>query len=494
MESKDVIDYFKRVYPLTEINNMYQFVSRHPSFSKELYDRIKAETTIGRDLFFKNIREYTQTSTQSFEPLYTQKEIDEVTFLFMTKVIGLANIVNNYVFKFPSVDEMMYQRKAKASAGLPDPRVKKRDVDAETKTTLSSLVNEELNVNDLKVQLSGIGQRPQVKASGYKARVIFLVENIRQALGNAYRIPFYELLKLNEKCELFVGKTQKQISEFTLLTKNYHTLEIDMKKFDMKITNTDIVLAFTLIERSLRLNGYALAVFRYLRNLVINTGHFHPTVGIVNRKRGLTSGDTFTSILGSIVNFIITYVCLLRYCKLKRIDFYNRVIFCAFLGDDIVIVTDFLIDEEVLFSIYKELADFTCTLEGKSVPGECNVTFLGSTWVSGKPYRSKELMLIQVLFGNGNVPSSMYNNPMLHFVSRGMDIFGNSFECEEMFRGCGIPLRSFKYGTRLFHNYENYTFFDDYKPGMGDSFESRGYYYRVDDFIRIGFNNIWETR
>jgi hypothetical protein len=351
----------------------------------------------------------------------------------------------------------------------------------------------ELSIDHIRALPPLINTRLQVKSSGIKERVIFMVDTIRQTMGNDFRIRFYECLKDFSDSEIFIGRTQQEISAHVVRTSNLYKLNIDFSNWDWTLNNTVMVLSFNLIESTLKLKGQDLVIFRHLRNLSINSGFYHPSVGLVVKKSGQPSGDTFTSAVGSCCNWIVNYVCLFRYCKIKGIDFWSEIVICKFCGDDADISTSFEIDNVLYFHLLKTVFNIDATLESKSSPDEDKTVFLGSEWIGGVPYRPKSRVLMQLLFGSGNIPSAMSNNDYVHFLSRAIDIFGNSGDCEQNIRQCGINIEDIPIGLRLFSNNEHFPNPHSCRPDMG-SFESRGYYYTITRDLRSGLNNLWKSR
>jgi hypothetical protein len=115
-----------------------------------------------------------------------------------------------------------------------------------------------------------------------------------------------------------------------------------------------------------------------------------PTADVYQTHRGVPSGSAFTSIIGSIVNLILTNFIWIRTTgNAPRED---RVLI---LGDDVVVATDSYVPLSELASAASELG-FTLSPEKSSVvdthkpmhgPYDNRVHFLGHYWVNGVPRR-----------------------------------------------------------------------------------------------------------
>jgi hypothetical protein len=294
-----------------------------------------------------------------------------------------------------------------------------------------------------------------------------------------------------QNSEIVYGKTQSQLSTMVRENKNYNCLMVDFEAFDQTISQDLIVLAFSICEYILALEGHQLYSFRHLRNLFILTSMYHPSIGVVERSSGLSSGSSFTNLIGSLVNFIVTYLSLITYCNRKGINFWNEDIVCRFHGDDSYICTNFKIDEQSLFGIMKTRFGLTVKLEGFSAVGEDRVSFLGSTWIEGQPYRNVEESLLKVLFGSGNLPKM---SPKQLFISRGIDIFGNSCDTTDTFQKCGVSLHDIRHCDRLFRSSELYFSHRFFADTMLSRLEGRGEFYRLTSSDPESLNTLWSLR
>jgi len=282
-----------------------------------------------------------------------------------------------------------------------------------------------------------------MRLSGMKTRVVF---------GYAYQIQSIEMIFL----ELFVSRLkcgisplvyspyQMDISKIVTKSKTSHTYSFDYKKFDNSVPSDLLCLSFGYIERVIRLDGYLLTLFRFVRNYFLCVPSFHPLTGLIERKRGVASGSSFTNLVDSIANYCSAHICIFAYFRslgVNAVDVKYEVV-CS--GDDWFLSIDRKLDIDKLSCIIKSKFNLTLELTDYSPPGVDRTHFLGSSWVDGKPTRPFNSLVSSLLFGSGNFPK-MDTNTL--FCSRFIDVFCNSSDAALNFKlfGLRLPNRLFQF-------------------------------------------------
>jgi hypothetical protein len=491
IDKEEFLNYFNRIYPLQELPGLLQYVKRHPEFDQSLYESIHNQIKNTKEKFRENIESTSLTVQGNFHVKIDQRDVDDITYLFCERVL-LWKEHNSFIL--PDINRIFDSVRKSTSAGGSEPHLRKRDKLDLIKIHLDELYSGTLDWSIFKCLPDLINLRNQIRLSGLKNRVIFMVEAIRQSLENVFRTSFCLTFLMNNESEICYGRTQAELSAVSLKSKGKYTLCLDYSSFDHSIPLDILVFAFDLMEKALKIDGHLLYSFRQLRNIALKSMMFHPTVGIISRSSGLSSGSSYTNVIGSIVNFIVTYMALLQYCRRHNINFWKSVIECRFSGDDGFITSDFEINGEEFIKIVLNRFGMRATIEhssGASFTGG-TVYFLGSKWIDGKPHRPAKRLLMQILFGSGNMPKM---SDKIRFLSRGMDIFGNDCNAESNFLKCGINFKELPVELRLFHFYESFFSESSFLETQRSlNFESRGEWQNHYITEPNQLNNVWLKR
>lgn len=489
---------FNNVSTLQEYPGLYErFKSK--GFDMSLANKIKEQVKNTKTEFFKQIHNFEESCCDrtKFKGLcgITQKHLDFICSRFMDDVFP------NHTPEFtkPTIDEVLDQLNKKASMGLPNPFVKKGDVLDLIREYLEKFYNGTLRPSDIFTFPSAIFLRLQIRESGLKARVVHAVQGFQQALESFIFIYFSSGLP-ESRSAVVLGYTQSEISEVVTGYKGLYAYSVDYKVWDNSRQPVLSVISFELIRQLIPLTDYELEIFTTIRNLYLTLPSFHPIIELKRRYVGTVSGSGFTSLDNSLCNYIITSLIMYEYCLSKGYNPYDFSYRFNVSGDDMIMGCETPIDMELFKSIAYSKFGATVKLECEpSKRGEDRVTFLGSNWENGKPFRSEKLMVASCIFGSGNFPL-MSAEQLL--ASRFLEIFGNSADCEKFAKKMNLQIPSrifffnelsnpFKSGSPK-NKSERYKGFERNADIIKQK-DSRGFFYNY-PFKTQNLNYLWYSR
>jgi hypothetical protein len=330
-----------------------------------------------------------------------------------------------------------------ASAGLPHLGWKKRDFKTEMKLLVSRFLVEQ-TVTDMFFPFSAAFKRFQVTSDKLKARLVFAV-NYKVSVIEGYYDAIFKRVAVNADSPFIIGKTQIELSELMLKQRGHYCLGLDATSFDNTLPSEVMIMAYGYLADVCGLTPFKRDVLYRLMQYTITLPLFHPNVRLQSRQRGQSSGSGLTSTINSISMYLMHCAAFHRYCLNNRINV-GRISFSVLVsGDDSVIVTNQKIDFKKYAAVFFDMFGMTLKLESECGPDENNITFLGSTWKHGVPYRDINRMFSRILFGNSNLPR--LDSVQMLFCSRAFDILGNSGDFGEIWRDFNIrmPDRVFRF-------------------------------------------------
>lgn len=141
-----------------------------------------------------------------------------------------------------------------------------------------------------------------------------------------------------------------------------------------------------------------------VRDTLLCMPTFHPTLGPVERRRGIVSGSGLTSSIGSLCMYSMHTLALINYCKMYKINIFRTIYFVYVSSDDSMLYTHFELNVPVYISIFRRLFGMELEHELTSKPGVDHAFFLGSEWLDGKPYRDVNRLFARIIFGSPDLP------------------------------------------------------------------------------------------
>jgi len=448
----------------------------NPTFIHKIRDQVANTKKNFLDSMNSSVDKYSRLRSVSF----SQDELDYAVSKVLTDVVDFSTL------EIPSLGSVYEQVNFKASAGLPIPHVKKRDLKQEIYALLESFYAGELNFNDILSDthyFSAAFMRNQITSSGLKTRLVFAVNYIVVVIETYFNITFKSMIS-SPNSDFAIGRTQQQISDKVLSFRGGYNMSFDVKGFDNSVPRIVIITSFKILEGVLPLSSYQLSVFKWLRNYFVTLPLFHPLIKLVSRQKGITSGSGFTSVIGSMCMYFMHCVTLYRYTKQVGMSINNMSVRIVVSGDDSIVSTSQFIDNVVYSKLMQEIFGVELELEFISKPGDSEIGFLGSVWKDGVPFRDVNRMFGRIAFGSSNFPE-MTEKQM--FSSRCFEILGHVGDFEEIWSSFRLPLerRIFRFSELSYHNVK-------YQVLAKQSRDNRGFWTNVDPLSDL--NSVWRTR
>jgi hypothetical protein len=187
---KNLLSYFKSFRTLQEYPGLYDIFKKF-GFDMSLADKVKIQAATLKESFHENIKQNFLATTSKRNNKYmcslTQEELDFVVHQ-SNKLIFPGGIVQA---PHASKEEVLESINKKASQGLPNPHVKKRDILQDISLFLDRFFRRELTINDIFTFPSAAFSRTQIKSDkGASARVVNAVHAYQQVIESFYALSF----------------------------------------------------------------------------------------------------------------------------------------------------------------------------------------------------------------------------------------------------------------------------------------------------------------
>lgn len=499
-KNKTLVHYFENIRNFSIDTDLYKFL-KHRGFDMSLADEIANQIKNTKQIFLANVQAFPKlcNAKSKYKGLcgINQEDLDFVySKLLITIFPGQINLAT-IPFIEPTVDEVVDKVNKTASFGLPTPFIKKRDAIEEIRAFLVAFKQRKLKISDLFHYPAAIFLRLQIRMSGMKTRIVHAVHALQQSLESFYYL--YFISALPKGSALALGLTQIEVSSLCEQFRDYYTIPLDHKSWDLLKQPVLSVISFEILLNVLPLNHYQKQILTGLRNLFITLPSFHPTIELSRRYIGTVSGSGFTSLDNSISNWVFLNIVLFRYCKAKGLNPYTFEFKFYVLGDDILFGSKSEIDLELFFNIASSMFGKQLKLEGQVYPPGVNKSFfLGSSWIDGKPYRPEKLTVASIVLSTPSKlpPMSMHEK----LLSRFIEIAGNSADCGLLFKRLGISMLPRLYFFRSLSApfkmgiLEETDRIKEYKRmGINTTKYSAGFWYDVNYSISA-LNHLWKSR
>jgi hypothetical protein len=480
----NVLEYFRRFYPFSEIKGMKRFLSRSKLYPKKFISEISDQVKVSKELFLSNLEKANVGYGTDFKIKVCNKELCLLDKMLRIKLFPYFNVPRK-----PLVHDVISKMNLKASGGLPAPWFSKRSFIDEITSIACSV---ELETFDLYNALNeeqlftAAFKRFQITSSKMKARLVYCLTYVINVCEAFYDVPLKQMFE-HPDCPMIHGRTQLGISFLLCKNAKYHCTSFDVKEFDIRTPAEIIVISF---EYLLLCLGLVPGTYRYkllcdIRDLLLCMPCFHPALELNDRKRGIISGSGLTSSIGSFCMYIMHTLTMIKYCNMHKMNTFRMLILIYVSSDDSLIFTNFKINTDVYCKIFHDTFDLELELEDQSGPHNNRAVFLGSTWIDGKPFRQVKRMFARILYGNPNLPK--FENDHLLFCSRCYDILGNVADFESIWKTFHVPM-----SDRVFRSFDLMDYNSRTKFNETQLLDKRGFWETRSRLEML--DHVWTTR
>jgi hypothetical protein len=234
------------------------------------------------------------------------------------------------------------------------------------------------------------GRRVQSGVSGPKTRLVWMAPSATTVLGQMFSKPIQDGLARHRPFTWGLLSYEKGAFLSEMVGRFEHVYQIDYSRFDSSVPAFMLHDVFTLFEQHLDMTEMErVAYWKYVHDF-IHTRIVLPDGNVYQVHKGIPSGASFTSLVGSVVNLLVTNYIWHR--ATGRTLSRGQVLV---MGDDSVVASDQqLLPTEL--AMYAGELGFVINTEksvvAKSIEIETvwlGVHFLGHVWFKGRPHRDK---------------------------------------------------------------------------------------------------------
>jgi len=259
--------------------------------------------------------------------------------------------------------------------------------------------------------LIGTQWRTQISRSNeLKFRQFYPLPHYIQALERQYFNGFFiHFEKYKDTPYAYANIWPNMKRRYINCQKYKYTYSLDIKGFDMNISNTMIKLVLDWMKSFLILNDEDQAmvnsIIEYHLNANVLLSSDRETI-IFNKERGLLSGSTLTNLLGSMISMF----CIQYYTLSSTRTTLSNVAYTVH-GDDNIFGSDRKIKIDDIAEFYKKHFGLTISMEKSEVfnRGE-QIYFLGHYIDTNGRYLNKDRMIRQLCFGSSYIDKSIMSS------------------------------------------------------------------------------------
>jgi len=228
------------------------------------------------------------------------------------------------------------------------------------------------------------GKRIQHGETRPKGRLVWIAPLSTTILGTRFAKPAYS--GLVGRAPFAYARTNVSIGTHISGLQSRHNFVycLDFSAFDASLPAWLIADCFDVLASHLRMDTSDKYLFDKLVNDFIHSRIVLPDLSIWQVHRGIPSGSAFTSLIGSIANYLI-----IQYVWIRLTGHGPRPTDVMVLGDDSIVGSSFYASMDDVAAVAAELG--VKVNAEKSVMARSNdmVHFLGHEWANSRPHRKK---------------------------------------------------------------------------------------------------------
>lgn len=271
------------------------------------------------------------------------------------------------------------------------------------------------------------GRRVQFGTSGPKTRLVWMAPIATTLLSTRFSAVCHSGLERKLPFAYGFSSVEKAARISSLSSKHRYIYSLDFSGFDSSLSNSIIRDAFSILSTHLELTDEDEKLLGRIIDDFVHTRLVTPDGDMYRVHGGVPSGSSFTSLVDSVCNLIIT-----QYAWISITGRALRADQIWILGDDVIIADDKKLTLPMLASATSVLG-VVINVEKSSVAGYSHeggaepVHFLGHYWISGRMHRPVRELAVRLAF-----PERWHKQSKARSMARFVSMMADAFEMLEI--------------------------------------------------------------
>lgn len=230
------------------------------------------------------------------------------------------------------------------------------------------------------------------KSGKYKRRLVYCPPFAVTVLELYFGLTVAKFFVGNKFTSIVTGHRQMYLYNLNQSLGPFYKFSGDYSSYDQTIPSFLIKVSFEIIKYFYNFNNsYEEELYNKMVDYIMFGHIYHPEVGFIHRKRGISSGSVFTNLIDSIVNLL-----MVNYSFSVMNKEYRYLYVC---GDDNLICSDNKLNYLNMSSIITKKFNVSIQIDSQSVydKGVRKMLFLGSYWSDDGPRRYVKRMILSAV-------------------------------------------------------------------------------------------------
>jgi len=259
------------------------------------------------------------------------------------------------------------------------------------------------------------GKRVQPGPSGPKTRLVWMASLPTTIVGSAFSKRVHQNLERKRPFAIGLRAVEKGALVSELQSRFRYVYSLDVSGFDASAPACMLDDVFRVLRTHLDIDAHEREVWERFVSDFIHSRIITPDGSVFQKHKGIPSGSSFTSLVGSVTNLL-----LLNYVWIRATGAALKSDRVLIQGDDSIIASNTRIDLGELARYAAELG-FTLSVEKSGVsdshrevtgPFDGTVHFLGHQWYHGWAHRSEKEILQRMVFVERHAPRTQAESLM----------------------------------------------------------------------------------